>query len=806
MQRINTWQLFIVLVCAEAVSGAAVNPQENILPLAGTWRFRLDPKNVGTENKWFAEKLGDSVTLPGTTDTNQKGEFKDERAVDRLSRVWYWKGPAWYQREVVIPNAWQGKRIILVLERTKTTRVWVDDKDCGVDDTLSAPQIFDLTAALTPGRHTITVLVDNAKLPPVGPAHAVDERTQSNWNGIIGKIELRATDPVWLEEVQVYPDVDNRQATVRAVVGNITGKAAPGRISVSGQSWNVPVSVAFPAQSADLNATKAKDEITLTYKLGRDVPLWDEFNPALIRLAISLEANAGEKRFRDERTVNFGMRKFVRDGKRLTINGRSVFLRGRIDSCNYPLTGFPPMDKTEWIRLLKIAKSYGLNHYRFHSWFPPEAALEAADELGMYLAPELPNKSSRFGSLDAREEGARYNVDYLEVESSSSHTPLAKYLLREGTLIFKAYGNHPSFTVFTLGNELGRAPAMYQMVAYFKEIDPRHLYAQGANNMHWAPGFAEGDDFWVTGKTSKTLPVRGSFFSADFPDGHIESRPPSTLVDFSKSIAEIPAPVIGHETGQYQVAPDFREIPNYTGVLKARNLEIFRDRLKAANMLDLSADFVRASGALSAICYREDIETALRTPGFGGFQLLDLQDFPGQGTALVGMLNVPLESKGIIESEAWHQFCCETVPLLEMEKYTWTTDETFTGDIKIAHYGMADIPKARVTWAVGDSEDPAVASGTLGPMTIKQGEVFPWAGSAFFSTGSRRRRNSPSPRLSREPLIATAMTSGPIRRRLIRLRPPTSSSLTVSTRRRRSIRAAVASYYCFHGKMNSSTA
>jgi len=173
------------------------------------------------------------------------------------------------------------------------------------------------------------------------------------------------------------------------------------------------------------------------------------------------------------------------------------------------------------------------------------------------------------------------------------------------------------------------------------------------------------------------------------------------------------------------VTPDFREIPKYTGVLRARNLEIFRQRLKDANMLDLSHDFMRASGALSVICHREDIEAALRTPGFSGFQLLDLQDFPGQGTALVGMLNVFMESKGLIKPDKWRQFCCETVPLLLFEKYTWTTDESFTGEIKIAHCGAADIPNARVTWSIGDSEGPAVASGTIGPMTIKQGEVFP---------------------------------------------------------------------------------
>ena len=199
--------------------------------------------------------------------------------------------------------------------------------------------------------------------------------------------------------------------------------------------------------------------------------------------------------------------------------------------------------------------------------------------------------------------------------------------------------------------------------------------------MHWNPSLAEGDDFWVTCKTSKTLPVRGAFFQGDYPNPHIEHASPSTMVDFSESIAGVPVPVIGHETGAFQVSPDFREIPKYTGVTRARNLEIFRERLREAGMLDQAHDFVRASGALSVICHREDIEAALRTPGFGGFQLLDMQDFPGQGTALVGMLNVFMESKGLITPEAWRQFCCETVPLLRMKKYTWTTDETFIGRV-----------------------------------------------------------------------------------------------------------------------------
>ncbi|MHC4087283.1 MAG: sugar-binding domain-containing protein [Planctomycetota bacterium] len=718
-RNIGIISCFAILVTCSVRAGHVLPT----LPLNGIWKFRLDAEDVGIAEQWYALEFDDTIQLPGTTDENHKGIKKDEQCIDRLSRVWYWKGPAWYQRRVTIPNAWDGKRITLFLERSKHTRVWVNRTFCGWEDTLSAPQVFDVTLAMTPGKHTLTVLVDNARLPPVGPSHAVDERTQTNWNGIVGKMELRATAPVWLEDVQVYPNAKEKKALVRTVVGNITGKAVSGQIAVECKSYNVDKPSAFKTQSLKVKAPERDNVIEFTYKPGDDVPLWDEFQPAMLRLNLNLETTAGEERYHDQRSVSFGMRDFTRKRNRLTINGRPVFLRGKNDCCFFPLTGYPPMDKAGWLRVLSIAKSYGINHYRFHSWCPPEAAFEAADELGVYFQAEVPNKRSGFQAPEDK-EAARHNIDRFDVESTLRKKSLYEYAKREGELIFKAFGNHPSFVMFTLGNELGRNQGMFEIVAHFKKIDPRHLYAQGTNNVHWNPNLAVGDDFWVTGKTSKTLPVRGSFFQADYPNPHIEHASPSTMVDFSESISGIPVPVIGHETGQFQVYPDFREIPKYTGVVKARNLEIFRERLKAAGMLDQAHDFMRASGALSAICYREDIETALRTPGLGGFQLLDLQDFPGQGTALVGILNVFMESKGLIKPEVWRRFCSETVPLLRMKKYTWTTDETFIGLVQIAHYGPADLPDARVTWTVTGRDGRKVAAGAFDTITIEQGKVF----------------------------------------------------------------------------------
>jgi len=713
--------LMVSLAIGMATAAGAVQPsQEKVIPLAGTWSFRLDGSDVGVKEQWFTNRFEETVQLPGTTDTNQKGIFKDEKCTDRLSRVWFWKGPAWYQRKVTIPESWKGKRISLFLERTKNSRVWVDQTFCGSEDTLSASHVFVLPD-LAPGEHTLTILIDNAKLPPVGPSHAVDERTQTNWNGIVGKIELRATDPIWIADAQVYPDVAKKQARIRLVIGNTTGKEWTGSLLIGGETCNVEIIAPLALEQRSMVVSNRETVVEYVYRFDEAVQLWDEFQRALVRLNLDLEVKTPEKTFTDSRTVNFGMRDFKRDGKRLAVNGRTVFLRGRLDCANYPLTGYAPMDKAEWLKILGILKDWGLNHVRFHSWCPPEAAFEAADELGFYLQPEFPNKRSAFKAPESKDAQKR-NIDYLEVPISDPNASLYDYAIREADLIFKQFGNHPSFTMFTLGNELGRNPAMYDLVARFQKRDPRHLYAQGSSNNHWAPSYAEGDDFWVTCKTATNMPVRGALYHGDFSGGgHIYSQPPSTLKNYYEAIKDLTVPVIAHETAEFEVTPDFREIPKYTGVLKPRNLEIFQQRLKDANMLDLAHDFMRASGALAAICQREEKEAALRTPGFGGFQWLDIMDFPGQGTALVGMLNVFMENKGITTPEAWRQFCSETVPLLLMPKYTWTSDETFMAEVKVAHYGPQDLQKARVRWGLYEGNAQVIASGDFDSRTITEG-------------------------------------------------------------------------------------
>lgn len=713
--------LHLLSVPALVLSLMAAVPAETI-NLAGAWRFQLDADKVGVDQAWQTKILADQVKLPGTTDENQKGILKNDAPLDMLARVWFWKGAAWYQRDIEIPDTWAGKRVTLMLERTKNTRVWVDQTFCGWDDTLSAPQVFDVTKAMSPGKHTITVLVDNSVMPPVGPSHAVDERTQTNWNGVVGRIELKATDPVWIDEVQVVPDIKKNEVKLRAVLRNATGKPVTGTLKVSGQSTNIANTQSFRRQGMTVELGGERSEVNFTYAPDEKLPLWDEFSPALIHLVLVLETSGEAGKFSHGELVRFGMVEFTREGSQLMVNGKRAFLRGRLDCANYPITGYPPMDRVSWQRILKIQKDWGINHVRYHSWCPPAVAFEVADELGMYFQAELPNKRSAFKAPEGN-AAAIHNIDFLAVNQSSDKVSLYDYGKREGELIAKWFGNSPSFVMFTLGNELGRDEGMFELVNYFRKMAPNRLYAQGSNNMHWKPSLAPGDDFWVAKSLEeKDRLIRGS--DSVFNPGlmpHIDFREPSTMVDYIKAIEGTPVPAIGHETGQFQVYPDFRDIAKFTGVVRAKNYEIFRERLKQAGMLDQAQDFVYASGKLAAICYREDIEAALRTPGFGGFQLLDIQDFPGQGTALVGMLNDFMEPKGFIQADEWRKFCSETVPLIRMQGYTWTNEQNFSGKVQVAHYGATDFNDCTVSAVLTAGDGKVIDTKEFTKVDLKTG-------------------------------------------------------------------------------------
>ena len=710
----------LLMVAATAVAGGApAKGDRATLDLAGTWRFRLDPDDAGAGDAWFNQDLPGTVRLPGSlqeqglgrevsVDTKWTGGIKDRSwfNADRYApyrepgsvKVPFWLqpethyiGPAWYQRTVEVPEGWQGRRIVLLLERCHwVTTVWVDKTEAGSRDSLSVPHVYDLTEHLAPGTHRLTIRVDNRMHVNVGHnAHSVSDHTQSNWNGIVGRLQLRAGPPVWIEDVQVYPDVAAKRIRVQMVLGNATGRAGRDTVRLDAVATNTDAAHDPPAASqAVARSADAVTDVNLFYPLGDQAQEWDVASPALYRLDVTLDAgDAGT----DRREVTFGLREIATRGTQFVLNGRPIFLRGTLECCIFPKTGYPPTDVAGWKHVIRRCQACGLNHMRFHSHCPPEAAFTAADELGFTFQVEGPFWTA-----------------------VGQGKPIDEYVYEEADRIRRAYGNHPSFLLMAYGNEPGGpgrgARFLGPWVTHCRETDPRRLYTGGSG---W-PAMPE-NQFHVTPAPRIHQWGRGL-------KDRLNAQPPETRTDYADIVARHDVPIVGHEIGQWCVFPDFDEIEKYTGVLKPRNFEVFRDLLEQAHMGDQARDFLMASGRLQMLCYKEEVESALRTPGFGGFQLLDLHDFPGQGTALVGVLDPFWDAKPYTSAEAYRRFCGPTVPLARMEKRVYTAGDWLRPFIYLAHYGPEDIDAA-LHWRLVAESGNAISSGTFDAKRVRTGAV-----------------------------------------------------------------------------------
>lgn len=681
--------LLIVFFCIQrlpVMSQIYANDTRERIDLAGSWTLRLDSLNEGRKQNWQDSLFTEEVTLPGSLAQNKKGTPVDKPTTQHLNETYTYVGAAWYCKTIDVPALWKNKPVILFLERTKVTTVWIDGRLAGASSLISAPQVFDCTRMLTPGRHTLTIMVNNTPaLMPVGGSHALSEHTQTNWNGIIGRLYLEAGSALMIGRTRITPDAANRKVQVQISIRNQRHYAGPIMLQLRAAAWNTPTQHIVPAKQFTIQLNGRDTILTIEYQLGKKAQLWSEYHPALYRLAITLH---NQQHLIDRYTTSFGLRTFRAAGTQFRNNGIITFLRGKVESCVFPLTGFPPTDTASWRKIFRIAKAWGINHYRFHSYTPPEAAFSAADAEGMYIQAELP----LWANLYVKD------------------TAMRRFQYNEGKAILDAYGNHPSFVLFTLGNELAGDKVVHnKLVSDLRAYDNRLLYADGSNAFYDNPQPGTTDDFWVTMRTGKEMPsrqtdVRGSFATTEDPDnGIINSSAPNTRRNYAAAIRKWNLPVIGHEVGQYQVYPRYSDIKEYTGVLRPLNLYIFRRRLVQAGMGDQADDFFKASGMLTALLYREEVEMALRTPGFAGFQLLDLQDFPGQGTALVGLLNAFMENKGLIKAHAFRRFNNDVVIQLLMDKYTWTNNENYTANVQLVNYSPENLSNKTINWQVTEA-------------------------------------------------------------------------------------------------------
>lgn len=706
-------KIFIVgLVC----QGLALQAQS--LDLSGTWGVRVDAEDQGVTQAWFAQTLTDTIHLPGVLTAQGYGDpvSMNTRWIGNITELWqsdpyyeqyqdlndfrmpfwlqpdrHYVGAVWYQRTIELPAAWQGQVVSLTLERAHwETRVWFDETPLGMNRRLGTAHVYELDRNWTPGSHRLTIRVDNRMKVNVGQnSHSMSDHTQGNWNGIVGRIALDAKAMIGVDTVRLFPEVTRK--TVRAEIRLKGFDPVGAQGTCTAEVVSLDGTQTYPAVTVHLDS----QDVALTVAMP-GCSLWDEFSPALYRAVIKTRVTRGAQIYEDRSEVVFGMREVGTRSTQITVNGRPIFLRGTLECCIFPLTGHPPTEVEAWTRIIRVCKAHGLNHMRFHSWCPPEAAFVAADELGFYLQAECSswaNQGSGIGSGD----------------------PLDTWLYEEADAMLGDYGNHPSFLMMAYGNEPAGArhkEYLGRFVSHYKKLDPRRLYTSAAgwplipeNDFHSNPN--PRIQRW--GEGVKSI---------------INGQAPTTAYDWLDVVIQYPdTPTVSHEIGQWCVYPNLAERAKYTGLLKAKNFDIFEDQLRRHGLLNQASDFLIASGKLQALCYKADIEAALRTPGFGGFQLLDLHDFPGQGTALVGVLDPFWDEKGYITAAQFKRFCGPVVPLARLKKRIFESGDVLEAQIELAQFGAHTLKDAQFVWRLLKAGGQTLTQGMLRRQTVAPGKL-----------------------------------------------------------------------------------
>ena len=653
----------ILILCCNIVAA------QRTIDLSGQWSFGTGEQPVLNDcislpNSMITASKGDDVTAQTQwTGSTYDSSYYFNPAMERyrvegnvkfpffLTPNKHYVGAAWYERSVTIPRSWKKRPVLLYLERPHIeTTVFVNGREVGHQLSLSTPHEYDITSFVRFGReNTIRIRVYNG-IENVGvgqDSHSVTDQTQGNWNGIVGRIELRSSEAT--PAIRVVPDIAARCVAIQVGCDSI-----------------------------------------YQFHFGDSLQLWSEFNPYLYTRQVSYHGRP--------LTLRFGIRDINIRGRRFYLNGKPIWMRGTVENCCFPETGYPPTDEASWLRIFEKCREYGLNHMRFHSYCPPEAAFAAADKVGFYLQPEGPSWPNH---------GVRLRRGQV----------IDEYLFEESKRIIDTYGHHPSFVMMAAGNEPAGDWVTYcnDWVKTMKQYDPTKVYCGASVGGGWA--WDDGSEYHVKGGARGLDWDRHAPHSDDdyydqilFPRNYRDTQPNES-------------PIIAHEQGQWCAFPDFKEIDQYTGAYKARNFEIFRDLLADNGMASQAERFLSASGKLQVLAYKYEIERNLRTRDYAGFQLLGLNDYSGQGTALVGPLNVHWREKSYIDAPSWREFCSPVVPLARFPKFVYESKDTLVVPVELYNASGEELTDASCSYTVYDAKGSKLPCGFGMWKIAKQGSV-----------------------------------------------------------------------------------
>ncbi|MFA9455283.1 glycoside hydrolase family 2 protein [Halalkalibacter sp. AB-rgal2] len=641
------------------------------LPLNGEWEFCLDPKDeISIEHVTF--KNGHKIQVPGSWEEQGYGEESEHDPLGTWKKEREYIGKAWYWIEVDSSKLVSDQHHYLVLSGVHWfTEVWLDGMFVGNGEGLVTDQRFDLTSFIKYDKvQTLVISVDNRLHIPLMESHIHSYHTATNWGGITGGVEIESLPVTKLERVSFYPEKDAQSWRLRAEV--CCEDIRDCQLSVVIRKNGSEKVMKEIETSIQLQQSHSLIEVELDLNEA-DITLWSDSHPALYDVECFLHQgglviDCVEKRI--------GVRQFQTEGHHFLLNNQPVFLSGYVDCCVFPLTGYPVWDKAHYVKQFQIAKEHGFNHVRLHGWSAPKPFWEAADEEGMLVQTELPHWSYHYINRDVQPPE--------EVQS---------FFKRELGRLLELLNEHPSFVMLSFGNELISASghdALNELVELAQSIDPSRMYTDNTG-FGQLPAHDRQGNFYIQ-SLNWHPPYELSYAGS-----------PNTTEDYRELTRLTEKPVIGHEHGQFTMYIDPSIEEKFNGHLKPVWLHSFNQSVAAKGWGKRVDQFKKVTGAHMVRSYKEIMERARRTPKLAGIQLLDIRDFPGQGHATTGVLDVFWDRKGVIEPKEFKRFNDARVLLMRSDRRTFYGGEELEVALELSNFG-ARVGEGVLTWTINDGE------------------------------------------------------------------------------------------------------
>ncbi len=675
------------------------------IPLTGTWDFAYKPTIDKTndypaipEQKFFIAKM----PLPGCWDDYLEllreqglwGELKfnpDYKKIDlpmnydaSLPNI---VGTGWYKIKLFIPEKWRQKRVMFFAEDIHLEGwLWCNGIPLAYHRTHSTPFEVDLTDHCKYNKENeLIVAISNIRDDIWG----CDIRGFSGKSGgVFGKIYIKVLDEPAIRSLYVYPDekLENLFWQISFYENTQT---------------KITFEVLDEGNQILLKGNEnAKGKIAQWQTAASKLKVWSDKEPHLYTIKIKAQKGNSVSTF----TQRFGLRRLIRRGMGLYLNGNPIYLRGATEHSYFPLTCTPPRDKNFYRANIKKLKAIGFNWLRFHTWVPPKEYLEAADELGMLLQIEPPRGFN--------EEDWKNILEYARV--------------------------HPSFVIICCGNEemlsLQKIEELKNFAATSRKLAPDILFnpQEAMRGVEYLMEQGDPDNkLEPYPHNHKRLDLLKKF-SDVFGSFNWGMLSYTTLQgdwqELDKRLIPYERPCLSHEIGIHGTCLDLDLEHRYVGTRIGTDLyAAMRRNLERQGLLHNARLYYRNSSLWMGAHVKYTIELARLCRNLAGYDFLGATDHQWHRTGYpCGIMNEFYEMKPGINENDVIKYNGESVLLLEhKKKFVYACNEFFSADLHISFFGEKAISNPKIIWQLINENKCILAEGeTKVNICVKSGSVL----------------------------------------------------------------------------------